>query len=174
MKILSILLLMTNIYASDYNRKEWKHWIDEDKDCKNTRQEILEKQSLEPVTYRKSKRGFCSVKTGKWKDFYYDEFLYKASQIDVDHVVPLKHAHEAGGASWSKSKKKEFANDPENLVLTNLKYNRSKGAKSITEWLPISRTHACQYVKQWFYIKEKYQLSISEEEEQTKKLLNCP
>lgn len=165
-----MILININLVTA-YERKNWKHWIDEDKDCKNTRHEILESRSKVKVTYKKNKRGNCLVGTGEWDDFYYPEKLTSAKKIDVDHVIPLKHASDAGGKHWTKKEKTRFANDPENLVLTNLKYNRQKGAKTIAEWLPVYKDYACRYVQKWFYLKNKYSLSISKDEENTKKLL---
>ena len=36
--------------------------------------------------------------------------------MDVDHIVPLKHAYSNGGSSWSREEKKRFANDYDNLL----------------------------------------------------------
>jgi hypothetical protein len=155
---------------SGYNRKDWKHWIDEDHDCENTRMEILKERSLKPVKMNKSG---CRVLAGEWNDYYFPEVLTNTSKIDIDHLVPLKHAHDYGGASWSNVKKKQFANDPENLVITNLKYNRQKGPKSILEWMPINRAYACKYLTQWLKIKSKYELIISDKEQEFYKLAKC-
>ena len=38
-----------------YNRKSWRHWIDEDSDCQNTRHEELLEESAEPVQFTNSK-----------------------------------------------------------------------------------------------------------------------
>jgi hypothetical protein len=159
--------------SSRYNRKHWHHWIDQDRDCQNTRQEILIERSEKPVTL--NKKG-CTVQRGKWRDFYFDELLTDSRSIDVDHLVPLKHAHDIGGENWSREKKKQFANDPENLVLTNKIYNRKKGAKTIAEWLPVDPAYACRYTKQWVLVKKKYELDISSKELETINLLKnkCP
>lgn len=154
-----------------YSRSSWEHWIDSDGDCKNRRHEILEERSSVPVTFHKSNP--CLVSQGSWKDFYFNETLTKANQIDIDHVVALKHAHETGGALWDKKRKEEFANDKENLVITNLTYNRQKGAQTIETWLPIKRAYACRYVAKWFKIKEKYGLRILEGEVKTRNSLEC-
>ena len=171
MKLILLIVLLNVTVATAYDRKNWKHWIDEDKDCKNTRHELLEQRSKIKVTYKKTKRGYCLVDKGEWDDYYYPEKITSAKKIDVDHVIPLKHASESGGSKWSKKQKTQFANDPENLVLTNLKYNRQKGAKTISEWLPVYKDYACKYVQKWFYLKKKYSLEVSNDENKTKELL---
>jgi hypothetical protein len=147
--------------SHDYNRKEWKHWIDADQNCLDTRNEILKSRSL--VEVQLNPKG-CKVFSGEWDDFYYPEKLFLAKKIDIDHLIPLKNAHISGGSEWSSEEKKVFANDPENLVVTNLKYNRQKGALGIDGWLPIKKNYACKYIKKWVYIKNKYQLTILQDE----------
>ncbi|GAB4017076.1 MAG: hypothetical protein Fur0010_17380 [Bdellovibrio sp.] len=166
-----LFVFLQILFASDYSRKEFKHWIDVDRDCQNTRHELLIERSLIEVKFKDKKS--CQVQFGKWNDFYFDEVMTSAKDVDIDHIVPLKHAWDSGAKYWNSSKKKIFANDPENLVLTNKKYNRQKGAKTILEWMPIKRERACLYAKKWISVKEKYELSISKEELNHIKLLNC-
>jgi|GEM_PF-3428277 hypothetical protein len=159
--------------SSSYERSSFSGWIDEDRDCLDTRHEILKKRSLRAVTISKLKSGRCKILTGQWADYYYDEVLMEASKIDIDHLVPLKHAYDSGAANWHESKRDQFALDPENLVITNLSYNRIKGSKTILEWMPINRAYACRYTEQWFYIKKKYNLEISSRERDYKDQLKC-
>ena len=73
MKLLILLLLSATLPiisiadASDcptYERKAWKHWIDEDKDCQNTRHEVLVEESLTPVTFKTDKgMGSCPTES---------------------------------------------------------------------------------------------------------------
>ena len=154
-----------------YKRSLFGAWQDQDKDCQNTRHEILISRSLKPVSFKDKKQ--CYVKAGEWKDFYYDETLKKASDIDIDHVVPLKYAFDHGADKWDKNKRFEFANDKDNLVITNLKYNRQKGSKGITEWMPIDRNYSCKYAKRWFLIKQRYNLKTTKKEHDFKELLKC-
>jgi hypothetical protein len=160
-----------SLASGKYNRKHWKHWIDEDKDCQNTRQEILIDRSLTPVQL--NKKG-CTVKSGKWMDYYYPEVHTNASLVDIDHLVPLMNAHQTGGALWTRKLKEQFANDPENLVVTDRKYNRAKGPKGIDAWLPINREYACKYIRDWVKVKKKYNLVLTEKEAHTVKVSNCP
>jgi hypothetical protein len=171
--ILGLFLFSFQAFSSKYNRKHWHHWIDEDRDCQNTRQEILISRSIEPV--KLNSKG-CVVHRGKWQDYYFDEILVDSRNVDIDHLIPLKHAHDSGGEDWSREKKKQFANDPENLVITNRKYNRMKGAKTIAEWLPLDRKYSCLYASDWVKIKNKYKLKLSSNEEQTIRSLqiHCP
>lgn len=157
--------------TSSYRRSEWGGWSHKEHNCQNTRHEILAARSLKPVTF--SKKG-CKVSEGAWDDYYYPETLSKTSDVDIDHLVPLKHAHENGGSHWNSAEKSKFANDPENLVITHKSYNRMKGAKTISEWLPVNKAYACRYMKDWFHIKAKYKLLVLDSELQTFKIANCP
>lgn len=154
-----------------YVRADWPHWIDEDKNCRNTRQEILISRSEK--TTKMNKKG-CTVVSGLWDDYYYPEKHTLAKKVDIDHLIPLKHAHENGGAHWTTKQKQNFANDPENLVITNRSYNRQKGAKGIDQWLPVHHQYACRYIKDWMRLKKKYQLVITKQEQHTITNSNCP
>lgn len=166
MKILLLLIFSLSACASPevtYKRKQWQsRWADDDRDCQNTRAEILIERSLGKVTFSGKKE--CVISSGKWKDYYYPGLLENAKEIDIDHLVPLYEAHKSGGAGWSKLKKKQFANDPENLVITSRTTNRKKGAHTLKSWLPVHFNYACRYYKQWMHIKNKYQLNISNDE----------
>lgn len=147
----------------EYNRKQWKHWIDEDKDCQNTRHEILIKYSEEPVQFKTDRN--CRVVIGKWTGLYTGKVFGLASMLDIDHVIPLKHAHQSGGHAWSSLQKRAFANDYENLLAVDKSANRSKGAKGPAKWKPSDRGVWCAYAERWRYLKSKYDLSVSAKEE---------
>jgi hypothetical protein len=149
----------------DYNRDDWNHWIDENSDCQNTRHEVLIEESQETVTYTSD--TYCSVSTGKWFGYYTGQYYYNASELDMDHFIPLKNAHQSGGYNWSSSKKEEFANyrlDPDNLIAVNLSANRSKGAKGPDEWKPTNTDYWCQYAYDWIRIKEFWSLTATQAE----------
>jgi len=140
-----------------YHRKLYRHWIDEDGDCQNTRQEVLILTSqIEPKFKTKKK---CIVVEGKWFDPYSGETVTQATQLDIDHIVPLAHAHGIGARSWSSKEKERFANDFENLIPVSAKFNRKKGAKGPTEWMPPNKRFHCEYVTRWRKIITKYKLS---------------
>ncbi len=59
-----------------------------------------------------------------------------ASDLDIDHVVPLAHAHRTGGANWLRRQKRQFANDPGNLIAVDDRTNQEKGDKEPVRWKP--------------------------------------
>jgi hypothetical protein len=121
--------------STKYSRDEFgRGWADEDKDCQNTRQEILISLSTAPVRFADDKE--CRVTFGRWISMYSGEVIFDASKLDIDHIVPLKWAWDNGADKWSKEKRERFANDPANLVAVEASLNRQKGAKGLDEWLP--------------------------------------
>jgi len=147
-------------YSTLYNRDNWDHWIDADGDCQDTRGEILIRDSLKPVTYYSNAK--CRVTGGLWELPYIGGTVTNAQQLDIDHIIPLKWAHGHGGDKWSKGKKINFANDPDNLLATSSSANRSKGAKGPDQWMP--KVERCSYAKRWQRLIDKYGLMTSRSE----------
>ena len=141
-----------------YRREDWKHWIDEDGDCQNTRAELLISRSEVKVEFATSRE--CRVVGGFWIGGLTGIVLSDASNVDIDHVIPLSYAHRHGGFSWSSSKKEQFANDPLNLLIAYDIENRRKSDKGPSEYLPSNKNLACVYIKRWKAIGIKYGLNI--------------
>jgi len=145
-----------------YDRDDWSHWEDFDGDCQNTRHEILVATSEVAVTFTNS--SGCTTSTGQWLDPYTGDTYTLASDLDIDHVIPLYYAHEHGGAVWSEFVKKLFANDIENLLAVDDGENQSKGAKGPGEWMPPDKSYHCEYVRIWTFVAVKYELVLSAED----------
>ncbi len=148
-----------------YDRRDWPHWIDEDKDCQNTRQELLIATSNVPVQFKNAKR--CTVKSGQWYGVYTGKTFTNASDVDIDHVVPLAHAHRHGADNWTKAQRREFANDLDNLLVVDDSTNQSKSDQAPDEWLPPLEAFWCEYGNLWEKVKDKYGLRYSNDERLT-------
>ncbi len=165
MKILFLLFLSfsaTGETIPDYERNTWRHWIDSDGDCLNTRHELLARESLIPPTYKTNDR--CSVIAGKWFGPFLSKIFTNSSDLDLDHVIPLKWAHQHGGWRWSAERKQFFANDWENLVIVYSGRNRSKGSRGPSEWMPDNGGHHCAYAFRWNYLIDKYNLTANRDD----------
>lgn len=146
----------------DYDRKAWKHWIDEDRDCQDTRQEVLIAESEVPVTYENERE--CRVESGRWLDPYTSKVITDPGLLDIDHMVALRDAHDSGGHAWSAEQKREFANDltePDHLMAVDRGANRSKGSRGPDEWLPPNPAYRCEYIRSWLAIKGQWDLDMT-------------
>ena len=101
---------------------------------------------------------------GSWIGGLTGIFLSDASDVDIDHVIPLSYAHRHGGSSWTPSKKEQFANDPLNLLPAYHIENRRKSDKGPSEYLPSDKNLACAYIKRWKAIGIKYDLNIASDD----------
>ena len=101
---------------------------------------------------------------GEWLGPWSGETFHSASEVDIDHHVPLAHAHRAGGSGWDGEMKVQFANDPDNLNAMSSSLNRIKGSRGPDEWQPPDKSSHCAYARQWEAVKIKYELQIVESE----------
>lgn len=164
---------MADEAAPPYDRKLYKHWIDEDRDCQDTRQEVLIAESRSPVALDEDG---CRVVSGYWICPYTGLTFKEPSRLDIDHWIPLAEVHESGGAAWSPEQRRAYANDlthPYTLVAVWRSANRSKGKKDPAHWLPAERS--CTYAVQWLALKSYWALSMDRAEDQAirEKLASC-
>jgi hypothetical protein len=148
-----------------YDRDDWSHWSDDDGDCQNIRHEVLQDETQEAVTFTTSSN--CYVDTGKWYGVYTATYYYSASELDVDHFVPLKNAHDSGGYEWTLAKKKEYSNyleDSDHLIAVQSGANRSKGARGPENWKPTNKDYLCEYAYDWIRIKDTWGLTATQSE----------
>lgn len=151
--------------AGPFVRGAWARWIDVDGDCQDTRAEVLIASSEVPVTFADDRR--CTVTAGQWRCPYTDHTITDPQRLDIDHLVPLAHVHEAGGATWDEARWRAYANatgDPDHLVAVDRSANRSKGARTVVQWLPEEQGFRCQYVGAWRRIKQSWRLVESDDE----------
>jgi hypothetical protein len=92
---------------------------------------------------------------------YTGETFTLASDVDVDHVVPLAHAHRSGGYAWTRNQRRAFANDPLNLLVVDDSTNQAKSDKAPDDWMPPRKEYWCEYVDRWQRVKKKYELSYT-------------
>lgn len=153
----------------DYERSKFgAGWDDSDRDCQNQRAEALIKTSSTSVRFADKEK--CRVITGRWISPFTGNVIQNASNIDIDHVVPLSWAWNHGASNWSQDRREQFANDLVNLWPVEASLNRSKGDSGPDDWLPPEGK--CQYLARFLRITKKYDLRISEAEIQSfKKIL---
>ena len=164
------ILLTTTVVADSagcpkYDRKRYRHWIDEDKDCQNARHEVLIEESLSTVGFKTSKG--CRVLSGSWNDPYSGRTITDATKLDIDRMVPLKEAHESGGHAWDVYRKRDYANDlsdPNTLIAVDRGLNRQKGAGDPAEWLPPNKAYQAEYAQAWVAVKMKWELTADAKE----------
>ena len=65
----------------DYDRQDWKHWTDADRDCQDARNEVLIAESRTAVAYRTDRK--CRVTTGEWLAPYRNTVVVDPGKLDL-------------------------------------------------------------------------------------------
>ncbi|KAI1646709.1 hypothetical protein F4815DRAFT_248180 [Daldinia loculata] len=108
----------------------------------------------------------CYPTSGTWTSPYDGGKWTSPSDVDIDHMVPLKNAWISGANKWTTAKREQFANDvdrPQLWAVTD-NVNSSKGDKSPDTWKPPLKSFYCTYASAYVAVKSYWDLSITSAE----------
>lgn len=134
-------------------------WADLDGDCRDTRAEVLARDSLVPVA-----KG-CWVPRGRWLSYYDNRTWTKSFNVQIDHLVPLAEAWDSGAYDWDGPTRLRYANDlgdARTLVPTTTALNYAKLADDPQSYVPSA--NACRYISSWLAVKLRWGLSADRRE----------
>ncbi|MYX32222.1 MULTISPECIES: HNH endonuclease family protein [unclassified Streptomyces] len=143
-----------------YDRDLFPHWITISGAC-NTRETVLKRDGSGVVT-----DSACAAISGSWYSVYDGATWTAASDLDIDHLVPLAEAWDSGASAWTTAKRQSFANDltrPQLIAVTD-NVNQAKGDQDPATWMPSRSAYACTYVRAWVQVKYYYGLSVDSAE----------
>jgi Protein of unknown function (DUF1524) len=166
---LNALTVASEGSMSGYDRALFPHWITISGTC-NTRETVLRRDGANVVV-----NSSCYPVSGSWFSPYDGVTSFAASDVDIDHVVPLGEAWRSGAASWTTSRRQNFANDlsyPQLIAVTD-NVNQSKGDQDPSDWQPPRSSYRCTYAKMWVHVKYHWGLRLqSSEKSSLQSMLN--
>lgn len=146
--------------SSGYSRDKFPHWITQSGAC-NTREVVLKRDGTNV-----SQNSSCAAVSGSWYSEYDGATWTAASDLDIDHMVPLAEAWRSGASSWTNAERQAYANDltrPQLIAVTD-NVNQSKSDQDPATWLPSRTAYKCTYVRAWVHVKHHYDLSVDSAE----------
>ncbi|MFE2495576.1 HNH endonuclease family protein [Streptomyces scopuliridis] len=157
---LSQLTVQAEGSSTGYSRDLFPHWITQSGAC-NTREVVLKRDGSNV-----QQDSSCAAVSGTWYSEYDGATWSAASDVDIDHMVPLSEAWKSGANSWSTAQRQAFANDltrPQLIAVTD-NVNQSKGDKDPAVWMPPRAAYKCTYVRAWVQVKYYYNLKVDSAE----------
>jgi len=133
--------------------------------CKKVRAQVLVRDSRIPAISTDANR--CTVEKGEWLDVYSGKVFFQDSDLQVDHVVPLKEAYVSGAHKWSQAKRcvyNNFLDFKPHLQVVSVFENTSKSDNTPAEYLPSHRPSVCNYLKDWLSVKLIWNLTLNADE----------
>ncbi|HEU0190428.1 MAG TPA: HNH endonuclease family protein [Mycobacterium sp.] len=132
----------------------------------DTRDDVL-RRDLTDVQLR---RRTCLVQRGILHDPYTGKTIdfvrgpESSEAVQIDHVVALADAWYKGARAWDDARRRDFANDPRNLLAVDGQANFDKAFRDAAGWLPPSEAYRCAFVARQIEVKTVYQLWVSANE----------
>ncbi|MEU0161067.1 HNH endonuclease family protein [Streptomyces sp. NPDC006261] len=146
--------------SSGYSRDKFPHWVTQSGAC-NTREVVLKRDGANV-----QQDAACAAVSGTWYSQYDGATWSAASDVDIDHMIPLAEAWRSGASSWTNARRQSFANDltrPQLIAVTD-NVNQAKGDKDPAKWMPPRTAYKCTYVRAWVHVKHYYGLSVDSAE----------
>ena len=168
---LATLTVATRTHTTTYDRDLFPTWDTISGTC-NTRETVLKRDGTGVVV-----NSACASISGSWYSPYDGATWTAASDLDIDHVVPLKNAWISGAWAWTTSKRESYANDlsdPQLIAVTD-NVNQSKSDKSPDAWKPPLTSYYCIYARMWVKVKYVWALTVTSAEKSavTSMLATC-
>ncbi|REE95639.1 HNH endonuclease family protein [Thermomonospora umbrina] len=157
---LAALTVRAESNHSSYDRSLFPHWITISGSC-NTRETVLKRDGVNVVT-----DSSCAAISGSWYSPFDGATWHAASDVDIDHMVPLAEAWSSGAHAWSTSSRQAYANDlggPELWAVTD-NVNQAKGDQDPATWQPPLSSFRCTYARAWIQVKWYWNLSVDSAE----------
>jgi Protein of unknown function (DUF1524) len=136
----------------------------------NTRDDILRRDLTQLVV----RPGTCYAQSGVLIDPYTGESIAfvrgpdSSEAIQIDHVVSLSDAWYKGARDWDEQRRRDFANDPRNLLAVGAKANFDKAFRDANAWLPPNPAFRCEFVARQIAVKAAYRLWVSANEKRAR------
>jgi hypothetical protein len=152
-----------------YDRDKFRHWVDANSDCQDTRDEVLASESTVRVSA-------CDVRRGRWVSYYDRRTWRDSADVDIDHLVALAEAWDSGARRWNARTRQRYANDlgdRRSLVAVTDNVNMSKSDRDPAEWMP--QFDRCRYVREWAAVKIRWSLKVDRAEKRalTRRASRC-
>ncbi|MEI7032431.1 HNH endonuclease family protein [Streptomyces pratensis] len=90
----------------------------------------------------------------------------RATEVQIDHVMPLSYTWQMGAAHWSEAKRQRIANDPLNLLPVDGPANNAKRDSGPASWLPPYKPVRCSYAVRFAQVSVKYALPVTTADKQ--------
>ena len=157
---LSTVTVAAWTHTTTYDRDLFPTWDTISGTC-NTRETVLKRDGTNVVV-----SAACAATSGSWYSPYDGATWTAASDVDIDHMVPLKNAWISGAWAWTTAKRESFANDladPQLWAVTD-NVNQSKSDQSPDSWKPPLTSYYCTYAKAWVRVKYVWALTVTSAE----------
>lgn len=152
-----------------YDRDQFgPSWADVDRNGCDTRNDILARD-LTAVVYKDGTKE-CVVASGTFADPYTGTTINfvrgneTSTAVQIDHIVALSDAWQKGAQQLSAEERRQFANDPLNLMAADGPANGAKSDSDAATWLPANKDFRCEYVARQIAVKARYELWVTSAE----------